>query len=269
MESDTSHRVTFASFYDFYDDPEYRQDEIQMYRDLASEAGDSVLELACGTGLISIELARAGHRVTGLDISPDMLQVARRKVSQEDTDARSRLSLVEADMKDFKLDGMFDGILIPNNSFGYLTALADQQTCLRAVYEHLEPQGLMVIEERNYTPKTLMGMLQRRAAIVVHRAGVNPATGRYTTYNAMTHGIDFVTQTIYSRAFIDEVQDDGTMKRYMRDDGGASRSHYFTQLELRLLIEQAGFVVKALYGGDAKEALTAESYSMIFVAEKK
>ena len=91
-----------------------------------------------------------------------------------------------------------------------------------------------------------MGMLQRRAAVTVHRAAVNPATGRYTTYNAITHGIDFITQTIYSRSFIDETQDDGTVKRYMQGDGSVSRAHYFTQLELRLLIEQAGFVVKAL-----------------------
>lgn len=269
MESSASHQVTFASFYDFYDDPEYRQDQLQMYRDLAPEAGESILELACGTGIITIELARAGFRVTGLDISPDMLQVARRKVSQEDTDVRSRISLLEADMKDFKLDGMFDGIFIPNNSFGYLTALADQKTCLQAIHEYLNPQGLMVIEERNCTPKILMGMLQRRAAITVHRAAVNPATGRYTTYNSITHNIDFVTQTIYSRQFIDEVQDDGTVKRYIKADGGVSRAHYFTQLELRLLIEHAGFVIRAVYGGDTKEPLTAESYSMIFVAEKE
>ncbi len=268
MESNISHQVTFASFYDFYDDPEYRQDELQMYRDLASEAEDSVLELACGTGVITIELARTGLRVTGLDISPDMLQVAQKKVLQEDPDVRSRISLVEADMKDFKLNDMFDGVFIPNNSFGNLTALADQKTCLQAIHEHLDPQGLMVIEERNYTPKILMGMLQRRAAITVHRAAVNPATGKYTTYNSITHNIDFVTQTIYSRQFIDEIQDDGTVKRYIQAGGGVSRAHYFNQFELRLLIEQAGFVVKALYG-DAKETLTAESYSMIFVAEKK
>ena len=127
----------------------------------------------------------------------------------------------------------------------------------------------MVIEERNYTPKILMGMLRRRAAITVHRAAVNPATGRYTTHNSITHNIDFVTQTIYSRQFIDEIQDDGTVKRYIRTDGGISRAHYFSQLELRLLIEQAGFIVKALYGGSAKEAFTAESYSMIFVSGKK
>lgn len=269
MKYDTSDQVTFASFYDFYDDPEYRQDELQMYEGLASEAGDSVLELACGTGAITIKLAQSGFSVTGLDISPDMLQVAQRKVLQEDLDVRSRISLLEADMKDFKLNGVFDGIFVPNNSLGYLTALADRKTCLQAVYEHLNPQGLIAIEERSYTPKILMGMLQRRAAITVHRAAVNPATGRYTTYNSITHNIDFITQTICSRQFIDEIQDDGTMRRYIQADGGICRAHYFTQPELRLLIEQAGFVVKALYGGNAKEPLTAESYSMIFIAERK
>lgn len=267
MESHASRPVTFASFYDFYDDPEYRQDELQMYRDLASEAGDPILELACGTGIITVELARAGFHVTGLDISSDMLQVAQEKIPREDTAVQSRIRLVEADMKDFRLDEKFNGIFIPSNSFGYLTTLADQKSCLQAIYAHLKPQGFTVIEERNYTPEVLMGMLQRRAAVTVHRAAVNPMTGKYTTYNWITHHIDFITQTIFGRRFIDEIQDDGTVKRYV-PAGGAHRTHYFNRSELQLLIEQAGFTVRDVWGGSDRQPLGSRSFNMIFVAQK-
>ena len=67
MNTEGSTRVSWASFYDFYDGPEHRQSQIQMYRRLAGEAGGSVLELACGTGIITLELARAGFEVTGGD----------------------------------------------------------------------------------------------------------------------------------------------------------------------------------------------------------
>ncbi len=266
--TDISDRSAFAYFYDFYDSPDHRQDQIQMYRDLASEAGDPILELACGTGIITIELARAGFRVTGLDISPDMLQVAQEKITREDADVRSRILLVQADMKDFRLDGTFSGIFIPSNSFGYLTALAQQKSCLQAIHDHLKPEGLMVIEERNYTPEILVGMLHRRAAMTVHRAGVNPMTGKYTTYNWVTHHIDFITQTIYGRRFVDEIQDDGTVKRYVPADGGVHRTHYFNRFELQLLMEQVGFTVRDPWGGPDRQPLGSRSFNMVYVAQK-
>jgi ubiquinone/menaquinone biosynthesis C-methylase UbiE len=273
MSSNVSYQPTFASFYDFYDDPEYRQEQLLMYRGLASEAGASILELACGTGIITIELARAGFHVTGLDISSDMLQIAQKKIACEDADVQSRIRLIKADMKDFdcfvpRNDEKFNGIFIPSNSFGYLLTLDEQKSCLQASHAHLKPQGLMVIEERNYTPEVLMGMLQRRAAIMVQMARVNPLTGKYTTYNSMTTHIDFITQTIYGRQFIDEIQDDGTVKRYVPADSGTRRMHYFNRFELQLLIEQAGFIVRNLWGSHDKQPLGPRSFNMIFVAQK-
>lgn len=148
MRFDVSRQPTFASFYDFYDDPEYRQGQLQMYRALASESGDSILELACGTGIITIELAHAGFHVTGLDISSDMLQVAQEKIAREDADVQSRIRLIEADMKDFKLDEKFNGIFIPSNSFGYLITLDEQKSCLQASHAHLKPPGLSYYHTR-------------------------------------------------------------------------------------------------------------------------
>ena len=54
------HQVTYADFYEFYDGPEYRREQLAMYRTLAAEAGAEVLELGCGTGSVALDLARAG-----------------------------------------------------------------------------------------------------------------------------------------------------------------------------------------------------------------
>jgi len=274
MSAGASRQPTFASFYDFYDGPDGREGQFEMYRSLAAEVGSPVLELACGTGIITIDLARAGFQVTGLDVSPDMLEVAREKISREDAEVRSRICLVEGDMKDFKLDNSFSLIFIPSNSFAYLTKLEDQKSCLRAICAHLRAQGLMVIEERQYAPDVLARMYEQRGTVKEWASGVNPATGRHTSFNSFLRHIDFVTQTIYERTWIDEVQDDGTVRRYVRP-GGSSRSthyswdvrHYFNRFELQLLIEQAGFTISDLWGGPDRSPLGPRSYNMIFVAQ--
>jgi len=267
MDISMPEQPTFASFYDFYDGPEYRQEQLAMYRSLAAEAGRKILELACGTGIITIDLARAGLEVTGLDISPDMMAVARDKIAREDGDVRSRIRLVESDMKDFRLDQEFDAIFLPANSFGWLTALDDQRSCLKCIRDRLRPSGLLVIEERHCPPPVVMSMWHSRLAVKAQMARVNPATGKHTTFNWVTTHIDFATQTIHSRSSIDEVQADGAVKRYIRGDG-ESRNHYFTRFELQLLVEQAGFAITDLWGTHGRHPLGPNSYNMIFVARR-
>jgi len=269
MSAGISSQPTFASFYDFYDGPEYRGDQLRMYQELATQAGKRVLELACGTGTVTLALARAGLDVTGLDISPDMLLVAKEKTAREEKEVQSRVHFIEGDMKSFQLDGEFDCVLVPSNAFGCLTAPEDRQSCLRSIREHLRPGGRLVIEERNYTPELLTRMFARCPAITAQMARVNPATGKHTMFNWATTHIDFVTQTIYARRFIDEVQDDGTVKRYLSADGGAHRTHYFSRFELHLLIEQAGLCVRDLWGGHDRQPFGPRSYNMIFVVDRR
>ena len=267
MNRSAPSRPTFASFYDFYDGGPFRQEQLAMYRSLAGEAGERVIELACGTGIIAIDLARAGFQVTGLDISPEMLAVAREKLAREAAGVQLRIRLVEGDMKDFKLEGSFDAVFLTSNSFGYLTDLDDQRSCLRAVHDHLRCDGTLVVEERHYPPPVLMRTWQARLVPTVQMSRVNPATGKYTSFNWVTTHIDFASQTIRSRSHIDEIQEDGTLRRYASDNTMTQR-HYFHRFELQLLIEQAGFEVTALWGGHGRQGLDPQSYNMIFTARK-
>ena len=259
---------SFASFYDFYDGAEFRQDQLRMYSDLAAEIGSPILELACGTGIIAIELARKGIRVTGLDIDPGTLDAARRKLAAEDAQVRERIDLVQGDMKEFDLGRTFRGIFIPANSWGYLTKTADHRSCLQSVLRHLDDGGVVVVEENYYSPEYLARMAQRRSIPTIQMARVNPATGRFTTFHWMTTHIDFALQVIHSRRFIEEVQEDGTVRRCMPSGGGAVQKHFFNRFELQLLLEQAGFQVKHSWGGYDRRPIGAQSRIMIFVAQK-
>jgi SAM-dependent methyltransferase len=115
-------------------------DDVPFYVDLAREAAASglpVLELGCGTGRVTIPIARAGVEVVGLDSSPAMLGIARRKAAAVGAD----VTWVEGDMRDFALDQRFGLVIIPFRSFLHLLTDADQEACLACVRRHLIPGG--------------------------------------------------------------------------------------------------------------------------------
>src|SRR5688500_6130287 len=74
---------------------------VAFYTALAQEAGGPVLELACGTGRVSIPIARLGFPVTGVDLVPGMLEQARRK------SAGLPVRWVEGDGRAFDLGDQF------------------------------------------------------------------------------------------------------------------------------------------------------------------
>jgi len=81
LETGTRAHYESAEYYDLA----YRQvtDDINYYLETAWNQGGPVLELGCGTGRITLQLARAGLTVTGIDISTEMLDQARRKLARE------------------------------------------------------------------------------------------------------------------------------------------------------------------------------------------
>jgi SAM-dependent methyltransferase len=98
----------------------------------------TVLDLACGTGTMTASLADA-YQVSGLDISPGMLAVARRKLP-----ARTPLHL--ADMTSFRLDAAFDVIVCAYQGINHLLSLPAWQRTFECAYRHLNPGGLFVFD---------------------------------------------------------------------------------------------------------------------------
>jgi SAM-dependent methyltransferase len=104
----------------------------------ANLRGGPILELGCGTGKLSIPLARAGHSVVGLDVSAALLQFAASK--------NHDVKWIEGDMRSFDLDEKFALIMLPSNNLGHLHTPEDFESCIRCVKRHLKPGGVLVID---------------------------------------------------------------------------------------------------------------------------
>ncbi|HJP31198.1 MAG TPA: class I SAM-dependent methyltransferase [Candidatus Latescibacteria bacterium] len=97
----------------------------------------TVLDVACGTGAHDEHLCRY-YEVDGLDLKSEFVETARRR------NQRGRYHV--ADMRDFRLDRLYDTVICLFGSIGYARSRADLVRTLTCCREHLTPRGVVVIE---------------------------------------------------------------------------------------------------------------------------
>jgi len=104
--------------------------------------GRRTLELACGTGNLTLELARRGYRVVGTDVSKQMLEVARDKANSADVPASFR----EMDMRHIDISEHFDIVLCLYDSINYLMEKHEIEKLFVDVHSALSPGGIFVFD---------------------------------------------------------------------------------------------------------------------------
>jgi SAM-dependent methyltransferase len=131
----------YSSFAPFYDavqgDGAERAGFVRELIQNHCPSAQTVLELACGTGSI-LEQLQESYMVTGLDLSPQMLEVAREKVP--------RARLIESDMTTFRLDENFDVVLCVYDSISHLLDWSQWEAVFDRAHEHLNSGGIFIFD---------------------------------------------------------------------------------------------------------------------------
>lgn len=120
----------------------FDREDAAFYVDIAREADGPVLEMACGTGRVYLELLRAGVDADGFDLSTGALDVLREKADDEGLDA----SVWQDDMTDFSVEREYDLVICPFNTVHHLLSVEDQLDALRSVHDALAPGGRFVFD---------------------------------------------------------------------------------------------------------------------------
>lgn len=152
MESYTD----FAYIYDKLIDQDYEKwaDYIEEIFKANDKKPSLVLDLGCGTGNITNILAKRGYDMIGIDISPDMLNVARDKAADGGQDV---LYLCQ-DIREFELYGTVDAIICTLDVLNYITEPEDLKHVFSLVKNYLNPDGIFIFDiNTEYKLKNVLG----------------------------------------------------------------------------------------------------------------
>jgi SAM-dependent methyltransferase len=225
-----------------------------------------VLEIACGTGRVSIPIARLGFAVTGLDIVPGMLELARRKSAGLPT------RWVEGDARAFDLGERFRLVFLTGNAFQAFLTREDQEALLERVRAHLHGEGLFAFETRN--PR--WANLETRAEAYDGRFALLETRDEEAEYRIYSDGSGRTVRVSMAQAWdhVAQVLHWTTYRRWREGDREQTRTtriavRYTFPQELEALLQYNGFTVIRQYGDWNLEPLTAASPSIIVVCLKR
>lgn len=113
----------------------------------------NILEMACGTGNLSYYLAKNGYKLTGFDLSSDMLSNAYEKLRKF-----KNVKLINQNMIYFNLKDSFDAIISICDSINYITEKEDLLKTFKNVWNHLEDNGIFIFDiNSHYKLKHIIG----------------------------------------------------------------------------------------------------------------
>lgn len=246
----------YARFYDL--DFGEADADLPMLQQFAARCGSPILELGCGTGRVLLPLVRQGYQVTGVDVSPAMLDLAHRKLDAENLTGRA--TLLQQDMRELDVDGPFNLAFTVINTFMHLTTTDDQLVALDRIYQHLNPGGLLVIDLFN---PDLGRLLDLRGQLTLEKVMTDPDTG-HCLMRFHADKVDLGQQTIHITFIVDEIDPEGRVQRTLFPFS----VRYLFRYELELLLRHAGFEVEAIYGSYDLEEFASDSERMIAVARR-
>lgn len=203
-------------------------------------AEDHILDLCCGTGRHSVALAKAGYRVTGLDLSETLLTYARQQGEG------LPVTYMQGDMRELPFkDGTFNVVLNLFTSFGYFIDDSENEKVLQEISRVLERGGRYLIDflNRDYVQKNIHPLTERQDSGLTIR-------------EERTIDGEYVKKKI--------IITEGADKRTYRE-----RVKMYTREEMQQMIEGSGLTVDRILGGYDGANYSADTPRMMFFGHKR
>ncbi|GKV68021.1 putative methyltransferase YqeM [Sporosarcina sp. NCCP-2716] len=224
-------------------------DYVQLIETALGTAADKkILDVACGTGILSVLLAGQGAHVTGIDLSDEMLTVARKRAAGQGLS----IDFHHQAMQKLDVSGQFDAAVIPIDSLNYLESEQDVLDTFTGILHLLRPGGLLLFDVHS-TFKT----------DVIFQEGPFTYDSRSISYIWETAPGDEPHAVRSELAFFVR----GSDGRYDRFDEVHEQRTFPIMTYVRLL-EQSGFTIERIFADWEDEAPEDESERIFFQARK-
>lgn len=211
-----------------------------------------ILEVGVGTGRLFMNGLESGAEIYGIDISPSMLDILRKKLSPEN---QKRISL--QNIVDFKSDRKYDLIIAPFRVFMHLIEKNEQLKALDNVYDNLNPKGVFIFDTFIPDLKMLISGLEN---VVDFNGEFEPGN---RVKRIVTTKPDLINQLINITFRIEWNEGKSAFTSEWK-----TRLRYFFRFELEHLIERSGFSIYRISGDFANNDLDNSSKEFIVTCQK-
>ena len=245
-------------------------EDVAFYQQLLGRWRPSrVLELASGSGRVTIPLARAAAEldaeVVGLERAAPMREEALRKHASLPDGQRARVRFLEGDMREWRADEPFDLVIAPCSSLSHVLTIEDQLATWRRAFDNLAPGGRFVADLTMPNLGAYAESMQSppRTLLEIDVDTRDPRTGtrllRYKTTRYLPH-----QQRAEIRFLYDKFAEDAGPDRYVSDFD----CHVYYPREVELLFLLAGFAVERRFGDYAMGPMRRTSRQLIVVGRR-
>jgi len=217
-------------------------------KEIKHDKSKKILDIGCGTGRHSIELAKRGYNVTGIDLSECMLEMAKQKAKE----AKVKVEFIKADARYLKFEKEFDlALIICEGGFCLMETDEMNYMVLQSASRSLKQEGKLILN-------TLNGLFPLFHSVTdfINSNSVDGKSQENT----------FDLMTFREKSIIEVTDDDGNIKKIKCDE------RYYVPSEITWLLKSLGFKKVDIYGCklgafSRDDKLTNEDYQMLVIAE--
>lgn len=225
--------------------------DLQFYKRWLPKSKDTrILELCCGTGRLTLPIARDGYDISGVDYTSSMLDQAKIKASE----AGLEINFIEADIRTLNLQEKYDLIFIPFNSIHHLYKNEDLFKTFNVVKNHLKEGGLFLLDCFNPNIQYIVEGEKKQQEIAT-----------YTTEDGREILIK-QTMRYENKTQINRIRWHYFINGEFNSIQNLDMRMFFPQ-ELDSYLECSGFNILHKYGGFEEEVFNDNSEKQVFVCQ--